>query len=283
MRSLMRQPVVQRMAFAFALFIFAGGLLFSIRVHPELLQNLNLMLFALLVLVFSPAVIAVNAAIFHRIARIGGVSFSKGETLRLTVLSSALNHLPAPGGPVLRIAAMRARGGDLGTAAILNVGAAMLWLGASFIFAGGWAVFFSIALAAACLSMGAVSLVMGSAICWRARRQASDVLSIFAMSGANVLIYAMALQVGFLALGAPVEFSEASVISAAGVIGSSASFLPAGIGAREAAGAFLGSSIAIDPLIAFTATALVQLAMMAALAIAAASLMLTGKKFQTPD
>ncbi|MEO1137446.1 MAG: hypothetical protein AAFW68_12710 [Pseudomonadota bacterium] len=283
MRSLVRRPIIQRSAFVFALLIFGGGLWAATRAHPQLLQNLNLQFFALLVFVFSPAVIFVNAAIFKHTARMGGVSFNMGETLRLTVLSSALNHLPAPGGPVLRIAAMRARGGALETASVVNVGAALLWLGASFLFAGGWAVLFSNVLAAACLLIGMVSLVIGSAMCWRVRRRVRDALSILAMNCVNVLLYAAALWIGFLALGEPVSVSEASVISAAGVIGSSASFLPAGIGAREAAGAFLGSRIAIDPLIAFSATALVHLAMMATLAAAAASLTLTGAKLHTPS
>ena len=283
LRVLVRKPSFQRGAFAVAVILFVGGLWFSIKARPDLLEQLHPGRFLTIVFIFSPLILGLNAAIFRSIAEIGNVRFTWAEAIKLTVLSSALNHLPAPGGPVLRIAAMRERGGDIVTASALTFGSALVWFGATFLFAGGIGFAIAPGLGAACIAAGCASLVAGSFFCWRVRRKFEDAASIFLMSAAMVVIYALTLWVGFGAFNAPVAFSEAGVVSGAGVIGAAASFLPAGIGAREAAGAFLASRINVDPFTAFAATALVQIAMMILLAIAAACFSVTGNFRASPE
>lgn len=275
--AFVRRPGVQAAAFAIAVFVFIGGIALSLRARPELLVNMDLKLLAVIAFGFCPLILVVNAAIFRIIAGFGGVQFNWIDATRLTVFSSALNHLPLPGGPVLRIAAMRARGGDLMKASGLTVAAALIWYGASLVYAGLWAASMAPVLGAGGLAAGVLSLGLGVILCLRAGCETPNLLWLLALNAFVVLLYALALNLGFMALGVSATFSETSVISAAGVIGSAASFLPAGIGVREVAGAFLASSVALDPFAGFTATALVQIAMMILLALLSACFALMRK------
>lgn len=275
--ALAKSPAAQRIGWAVAVAIFVGGLVLSVRARPELVAEIDLRLFLLLVFGFCPFSIAVSAAVFRVSGTIAGVDFCWREAFRLTVLSSALNHLPLPGGVILRVGAMRARGADLLAAGAVNLAGAFLWLGFSFVYAGLWALALAPLFAAAMIAGGVLSVAVGAAATWRVRKRLDDVII---LAGLNVLLpigYSVGLWIGFLALGVGVSFPAACVVSAAGVIGSAASFMPAGLGAREAAGAFLAYVIGVDAFSAFTATALVHVAVMAALGLCALCFSLTAK------
>ena len=265
-RAFMRRPFFQRSAFAVAFMVFFGGLAWSFQARPVLFQNINTPLFLLLIVFFCPLILSLNIIVFRITARITGVDFNWAEAGRLTVLSSALNHLPLPGGPVLRIAAMKERGADLLSASAVNLASAAIWMGLSFFYAGLWAIGIANILAMICIAAGAALVCLGGGMLWRVRRKAADILSLVAVNGALVCVYSLALWTGFQTVGLAVLFREAGVLSAAGVIGSAASFLPGGLGAREAAAAYLAKQISFDPFAGFAVTALVQIAMMIALA-----------------
>lgn len=268
--ALLKTPSAQRIGWGLAVLIFVGGLWASARMRPELFRDIDVGLFLVLIFGFCPAVIAINAAMLRLSGTIAGAAFSRAEALRLSVLSSALNHLPLPGGVLLRVGAMRARGADLLTAGAVNLSAAVLWLGFSLVYAGGWALSAAPLLGVLCISAGLIALACGALIGWRIRRDWRDVSRLAGLSALPPVVYSVGLWAGFHALGVAATFQEAGVVSGAGVIGSAASILPAGLGAREAAGAFLASQIGVDPYSAFVATAFVHVAMMAALALASA-------------
>lgn len=268
LRAALQRPWVQRAGFAAAILMFGGGLYLSIRARPDLLTQIAPAPLAIVTCILCPLLLALNAAIVRVTARLGGVAFSATESLRLTILSSALNHLPLPGGPVMRVAAMKARGGDLVTAGAVTLGAALMWMGFAAGLTGAFAVFRSPLLGIACLAGAAVALAAGLACCRRTSATTSDLTLLAALSLAVALAYWIALWFGFQALSTSASLSQAGVISGAGVIGSAASFLPAGLGAREAAGAGLAAMIGFDPYTAFAATALVQIAMIACLIVA---------------
>lgn len=268
LRAALQRPWVQRAGFAAAILIFAGGLYLSVRARPDLLNQIAPTPLIVVAGILCPLLLALNAAIVRVTARLGGVAFSAAESLRLTILSSALNHLPLPGGPVMRIAAMKARGGDLVTAGAVTLGAALMWMGFAAGLTGALALLQSPLLGAACLTGAAIALTAGFTCCRRTSATTGDLALLAALSLAVALAYWIALWFGFQALSTPASLTQAGVISGAGVIGSAASFLPAGLGAREAAGAGLAAMIGFDPYIAFAATALVQIAMIACLIVA---------------
>ena len=268
-REVANLPSVRRAAWLVAAAVFIGGLALSVRARPALIANIDWRLFGVLVFILCPLIIAVNTVIFRISANIAGAVFQWREVLRLSVLSSALNHLPIPGGVILRVGAMKSRGANLVDSGAVNLGAALLWLGLSFVFAGAWGMSHRVSFGVISSGIGLVALGAGGFAIFRIRHKARDVVDLLAATAALPVIYSFALWLGFRALGEAVGFSHAAVISGAGVIGSAASFLPAGLGAREAAGAFLASLISVDAYAGFAATAFVHIAMMCALAISA--------------
>ena len=69
LRALVRKPGFQRGAFAVAVILFVGGLWFSIKARPDLLEQLHPGRFLTIVFIFSPLILGLNAAIFRSIAR----------------------------------------------------------------------------------------------------------------------------------------------------------------------------------------------------------------------
>lgn len=274
--AFLQKKPVRRAAWGLAVMVFLGGLFLSVRARPELLSRIDFRLMMLLVFVFSPLIIAINATILQLTAAIAGARFDRPEAFRLSVLSSLLNHLPVPGGVMLRIAAMRARGANLSTATAVNIGSAALWFGFALLYTSFWARNAALDVALACFALGAAALVAGVSLICRIHMQARDFVTLLFLNASMPVIYSIAIWVGFRALGAEAAFFEAGVVSCASVIGAAASFLPAGFGAREAAGAFLASQIEVDPYTAFAVTGVVHIAMMATLSMLAMYFALQG-------
>jgi hypothetical protein len=249
---------------AFALFV--TGLTISILTNPNLLRDIRLAPALALLLGVFPLIVAGNVAQTLAIARIAGCRFSLSAAFRVTVFSSAANHLPLPGGILLRVGAMTAAGADAKRAAAATLASGFLWISAAFAIAAPFAAMGAPPLAFALAGAALVSGAAGLYLAFRLRRRFLDLLSLLGLNLLCAVTYALAVFVALAALGAA-DAGVALVVSAAGVIGNAVSLAPAGLGVREAAAAGLAALIGAEPATAFLSTTLVHAAAMAHYAV----------------
>jgi hypothetical protein len=264
-----QKPAVQRIAWGAAVIVFSAGLFFSIATQPGLFSSLRLAPMLVLLFLLCPAMAIANMAATRIMAELSGAQFSWPKSFKLAVMSTAANHLPIPGGPILRIAALKAEGASIKDASIANIALGLAWMSATFLFASVCSVGDYPALAAGFICAGALLFIftwlMGAKL-----SGAAGVMKLMAINIASAAIYAISIYVTLYALGAAWSFPQAVIVATAGVIGAASSITPSGLGVREAAAAGLAVVISVAPAEAFAATAVVHIAMMALMGVFAA-------------
>lgn len=259
----LKSPRAQRITWAVAVVVFIGGFAASIASQPQLLSSFRLDAALVLIFFLCPAMTMINMATTKETARLAGVNMGFSAALKLTVMSSAANHLPAPGGPLLRTAVIQAAGGSLKDAGLANVASGLIWMSATFLFAGAWALLLDVRLASALFLLGAILFIVTFAIARSLPGKHASLMRLLPISLISAAAYAFSIYVALNAFGTVWPFPQAAVIAASGVIGAASSIAPSGLGVREAAAAGLASLIGADPAAAFTATATVHIAMAA--------------------
>lgn len=282
LRDVLSTPRAQRIAWAVAVMIFFGGLAASFVARPSLMTGLRPDAIALLALALCPLMTVINMAATKELARAAGVTFSFSASLELSVMSTAANHLPAPGGPLLRTAAFQSAGASLKDAGLANIVLGVLWMSAAFLFAGPWTLALDFPLGVSFLGLGAGLFVISIAMSRRLPGGCRSSLRLMALSIVSAATYAAAIYVALYAFGAAWTFPQAAVIAAAGVIGAASSIAPAGLGVREATSAGLAVLIGAEPAAAFAATATVHVAMTAVMAACALAFANRRRKAATP-
>ena len=261
LHCMLKSPRVVRIAWGAAIIIFFGGVAISVAARPELILSFQLESLLVVGLLFSPAMTLINMIITKETAALAGVAMSNTASLRLAVMSAAANHLPVPGGPLLRTAAIHAGGAGLKDAGLSNIVSGIAWMSATFIFVSVCAVFLDATLA---LALGMLGAILGAAMLGVARSlpfRRAVLVRLCLISSISAAVYAGAIYTALNAFGGNLSFPVAAVIAAAGVIGAASSIAPSGLGVREAAAAGLATLIGVDAAAAFTATAIVHIAM----------------------
>lgn len=259
----LKSPRSQRVVWAIAVIVFFGGFIASVASQPKLISAFHWNIALVIVFFLCPAMTIINMATTREIARLAGVKMSFSAALRLAVMSSAANHLPAPGGPLLRTAVIQAAGGRLKDAGLANVAAGIGWMSGTFLFVGAWALLLDALLGAVLLVLGVVSLAVTFAVARTLPGNCASLMRLMSINLVSAAAYALSIYVALNAFGAAWSFSQAAVIAAAGVIGAASSIAPSGLGIREVAAAGLASLIGAEPAAAFAATATVHIAMAA--------------------
>ena len=121
-----------------ATFGLAAGLYFSVRSQPDLLARIDPRPLALVAGIGVPFIVVFNAIEFTLSAKLLGKRIPFFTAVETTVVGSAANMLPLPGGTMVRIAALKSAGSTYrhGTTVTLLIG--LLWLSIAFIYAGYW-------------------------------------------------------------------------------------------------------------------------------------------------
>ncbi len=260
LRNLLKRPVVQRLVFLIAAFVFIAGVAVSYALRPDLFASLSGRHVLFLSLVLAPILVIVGSVVFQITCRIGGMHIGPVEAIKISVLSSAANYLPLPGGPALRVAAMMDKGVALKVSTFANIATALVWFGATFLHASIWAGLINSALWIALSILGFICLVSGVSIIWSISQRIVDIVLMVAATTVAAMVYAIGFWVSLEALGFDGSFAQAVVISVAGVIGAAVSFVPSGLGVRELAAASIALWIATDPAIGFMASAVMHMA-----------------------
>ncbi len=258
------------LATAFA--TLAAGCWISIDRHPEVLVNLAFWPVAALALFAIPLSTAVNAFETVIAGRVIGVKIPFPAALEITIIGSAANMLPLPGGSVVRVAGLKAHGGRLGAGVRATVLLALVWAGVAFAVAGGalWALgqngfWFA--------AVGGALLVGGlGAIGWETGGLRVPLMAL-AQKAALVVLDGVRLHLALLAIGVVSGGMEALVLASSSVVGSAVSVVPAGLGVREAAAAYLAGLAGLEMEFGFLASMADRIVAFALLALAAGVLL----------
>lgn len=251
----MNDPTVRKVILAVAVAFLLGGIAISLRQHPDVFSSLRWRPALLLVAIGVPLTLFLNAIEFILTGRLVGVTVSFVKALEVTIIGTAANMLPLPGGTLVRVAGLKAAGASYrrGTAGTLLV--ALVWIGIAFLYAGAWmgTIHFGWT-SLGFMGLGVVVLV--GAVAWAGRLKSSfqSVLFVMTTKSALVVLDSARIYLCFSALGADATFAQASSLAVAGVLGTAVSFVPAGLGVREGVAAALSPLVGLAAGLSFLAT-----------------------------
>ncbi|WP_205599864.1 lysylphosphatidylglycerol synthase domain-containing protein [Arhodomonas sp. KWT] len=205
-----------------------------------------------------PLTVFTNAVQFWLTADLLRVHMPLARAVQITLLSTAANMLPLPGGSVVRIAALKSDDNTYrqGTAATVLV--AGNWLGVTLVLAG-------CALLALGLDRPGASVLVGGILALAAagtglrllhKAELGWMLALVTAQMALVGIGTLRLWLCFRALGDPVAALEAIVLTLSTVIAAAVGVAPAGLGVTEATAAGIAATVGIPASLAFVAAAL---------------------------
>lgn len=255
--SFLKQPVFKNVVLGIATLLFAGGLWIAHRAHPGLFDNLHIGAWIVL-LGLVIVTVCLNAIVFWLTARIGAVRSSVGRALVTTVISTAANLLPIPGGAAVRTVALTSGAGTYKKAVTLTILVGVGWLGiASAIASTGFALLelFQYGLLAALIAL-ASTMTAATGLRRFPHGDYTLLILLFLAQSFLALTGGLRLYFCFKALGEVVLVEQVLVLLFAPVASSFVGIAPAGLGLTELTAAGLAALIGVLPAVAFVAAAL---------------------------
>lgn len=239
---------------------FILGIIISIFQSPNLINKIHLIPAILVVILGAPLTIVLNSMEFILMARTLNKKVSFLDAVRTSILSSAANMLPLPGGVLTRIAGLKGTGVSYGQAAGINFLFAFVWLAMSLLATGaGILIFAQKPYAWTFLLTGGTLLIL------------STVYLLFQGGGYSIVCLSILQRITLIAvdifrvwgcliaLGIDAKLSQATVFALGGVLGAAISIVPAGLGVREGISAGLAPLVGLDAAVGFLAAALNRL------------------------
>lgn len=274
---LANRHALRRLGLALSAVAFAAGLYWSLQGFPAALTPTIWPLVLLLAFCF-PLAVVLNAAEFHVMARVAGLRVGWSTALETTVLASAANMLPLPGGAIARIAALKAGGATFGLGSIITGLFAGIWGGMAFCLSGGFLVILSHQALGWLFAAGGLALLGGCTLmALRLNASAMLLAQAFAVRIVSLLLVEVLGQMlAIWSLGAAIGFGEASVFAVSSFVGSAVSLVPAGLGVREFVVAALSPLVALPPMVGFLSVAVNRAVAMIGLAVLSVGLLIGG-------
>lgn len=267
-----RRPIAYRLGMVLAGTIIISGLALSFKALSTEPFSLNVAFLLLLVLAGAPATLALNTQAFHLSARIVSCPYSFLDSMRVTVLSSAANFMPLPGGLIVRISALRISGSGYRDAIFITAYTAFLWLSIALIVAGTGLAFIAANVSYYLLSLLGATVGIGAFLgVSSVARDYGLAVSLLLISLATHLVAACRFWLAFSALGFGISWAESAIVAGSGTAGSVVAIVPGGLGINEAAAALLTNltgHAAASGFLAATLNRLANYAIRGALAIA---------------
>lgn len=253
------RPLWVRVVILLAAIGFVLGLYLSYRAQPDLLANPNWGSIALVAIIGVPVILILNALELQVSANLIGQQFSFSQAAEVTVIGSAANMLPLPGGTMVRVAALKIAGASLKRSSAVTLLVSGLWVGIAFIYSGIWICSLEIT----SLQWGFLFIAGGIAaflVCVvlsiRLSKKPIVLGQLTLIKLALVVVDATRIFVCFLALGYSASYAQASALAVSSVMGAAVSVVPAGLGIREGVAALLGPVVALSAASAFLAASL---------------------------
>lgn len=208
---------------------------------------------ALLVGVAVPATTVLNGQEYRVTAQLLGQQHSFAVGFRISVLGSAANIMPVPGAVLVRGAAMRLGGATYGQASTALLIAGVSWGGATGVFSGVLLLIsgrYAIGLLA--LGAGVAGWALAYALLrWRLPTASLRVwLRLLVVELLTVAAGAIRFLLVIVAVGKPVELSQAAALTVAGAVAAATGIFPGGLGLREALAGLIGPLVALPAQVA---------------------------------
>lgn len=202
-------------------------------------------------------VFGVNAAEFRLTGYLARRPLPWGDAAEKTIWATAANLLPLPGGPLVRLQAVADGPGGWSKATRTTLVPSAGWLAATFLAAGaalgaqGWS-----ALAIVVAGLGAAATVAAGLLVPKERRSVGTLSTLAVLEVSFVAVSALRLVALFAALGHPIGFLPAVVLTTAAVLATAAGVFPGGLGLREILAALVAPLLGVPPSLAILVSAL---------------------------
>lgn len=233
--------------------------------------------FLLLAFGATPLMLLVNCEEYRAVGAVAGQNVGWIEGLRLTVLATAANLFPLPGGVLIRTQALRQKGSSYKRALYGNAAAGIAWVamgllavGALFVATGERRVAGIVMLALAVVSV---------ALLWRALRRTDGaaavrhLLRLLIVELVTVGVSALSVVLAFAMLGFHVTAAQAVALAGAVIISTAIGIFPAGLGLREALAGAIGAAVNLRAVEAVAAIAAERVAILVGMAVLTAVLL----------
>lgn len=255
--KLRKSERAKRLMLLFAFAAFLAGIVFSIFMEPDAFTNIAWEPMVIVLLVTVPFSILANSLEYYLLARQIGLPVSLAYAVEVTIISSAANMLPLPGGALVRIAALRKAGASYRGGVGATLLGAIIWIGVSFVIAGGGVASMAPGFVAMSLIvLGILALVAGLILSARTRGGLRIGALVVLNRTITVIITAARFYFCLIAIGYLPSYAQAAALTVSGVAGSAISIVPAGLGVRELVAAALAPVVLMPPAIGFLAASL---------------------------
>ena len=276
-------PHVRRWIGVGAVIAFALGFILAFRALPDNMSANNIAVLIWVAVLGVPLTIILNALEMRTSAQAIGHEMTFASAFKVTVLGSAANMLPLPGGTVVRVAALTRAGAGIGKSAGITMLVGALWLGlAGIVSAWGLAQFSP----RAGYIVGALALAGSIVVLAVMLQQAKQPLSVFKLMIIKLALIATdlwCLSLCFAAIGFAVSPNQISVFAIAGALGAAVSIVPAGFGVREGVSALLAPAAKLGAAGGFLASAINRLINMLVLMLAALCVVVLERRSEAPS
>lgn len=275
----LKSDSVRRGALLVAAVVFVVGLVVALDRQPIAWADLAWWPLALLFLIAVPASLLFNCIEFMLSVRLTGSHIDFKNAMETTVIGSAANLLPIPGSALVKVARMKALGVSYRHGLSMTALTAVVWLGTSFLYAGGWLFATDLKpwVPLVVSGAGAVGLMVAVGAAGRVYGRWGTIVLMVLVRLLLVVVDAMRLLLAAWALSLSATFLQTSVLSASSFLGATVSIVPAGLGIRELFAAAIGPAVGVSVGVAYLVTALNRIAGLALVAPIAVALGLIKK------
>lgn len=262
-------PHVRRWIGVAAVLAFAFGCFIAIGALPEDMPASDLGVLVWVAVLGVPLTVLLNTLEMRTTANATGNSMPFASAFKVTVLGSAANMLPLPGGTMVRIAALTRAGAGLGKSAGITVLVGLLWLGIAGLVSAWGLAYFSVGagIATGVLALLATAIVLVTM--FQQTKHTGAVFKLAAIKFALITTDLWRLSLCFAGFGIAVTPQQVSIFAIAGALGAAVSIVPAGFGVREGMSALLAPIAKLGAASGFLAPAVNRLIGMPVLLAAA--------------
>jgi uncharacterized membrane protein YbhN (UPF0104 family) len=247
----------------------------SFRSLPDEGRSGNLWLVAVLVLVATPATLVLNALEYRWMAQTLDHDVDFDNAVRVSLVASLANYLPAPGGVAVRTAALKRAGSTVGSALSINAVAVVMWAGTAGLIAGAGLVAATervvAGLVTTVLGAGAIAasglLLRRRSPVWRRR-----FVQLLLRDCGIVLVSGLRVWISLAAIGQHTNLGAAIAIASSVVIAALVGIFPAGLGLREGIAGGLAAAVGVPAAAAVAASAVDRVASQVGMALCAPAL-----------
>jgi hypothetical protein len=252
--------------------VFVALAVSSFRSLPDDSRNARPALVAILVLVTTPATLLLNALEYRFMSITLGHHTTTRHALRVSLVASIANYLPAPGGVAVRTAALKRRGATVRSAVSINAIAGLVWAGVTGLVAGLAMLPDHRLSGRATVAAAAGSLALAVSIIWL--RRGGDgwhhrFARILAIELGLVVLSGLRVWISLAAIGQSTGIGAAIAISGSTVLAAALGVFPAGLGVRELLAGGIAAAVDVPAAAAIAATAVERVAAQVGMALTA--------------